>query len=332
MARINLLAWDNHRGLSHDIQLLSETLTTLGHQVQVTRLGPHRRDGRWKSRLLHLRMIWQRIRSGNRRRYLYDINIALEHVRPGYFGLARLNLLVPNPEWLSPHSQRYLQRFDAILCKTHYAIELFGTRGYRAMYVGFRSHDCLDNQITRHPAFLHLAGASRMKGTERLLALWQRHPEWPKLVVLQSPKTATVLPQPAQNIEHRIGYLDDVGEIRRLQNAHTFHLCLSETEGWGHYIVEAMSCRAVVVTCDAPPMNELIDASRGVLVGAIYGRPFNLATLHPFDETALEQVIEQLVAMDDVTRNALGDRARMWFCANDAAFTGRLDAVLRQLL
>lgn len=332
MARINLLAWDNQRGLSHDIQLLSETLTALGHQVMVTRLGPHRRDGCWKSRLLHLRMVWQRVASGGRRKHLYDVNIALEHVRPGYFGLARLNLLVPNPEWLSPHSQRYLPRFDAILCKTRYAMDLFGMRGYRTMYIGFRSHDFLDDRVARHRTFLHLAGASRMKGTERLLALWQRHPEWPKLVVLQSPTTATELPQPAQNIEHHIGYLDDAGEIRRLRNAHAFHLCLSETEGWGHYIVEAMGCRAVVVTCDAPPMNELVDSSRGVLVDAKQGHSFNLATLYPFDEASLEQSIEQLVTMDDVARKELGDRARSWFCANDAAFAGRLDAALRQLL
>jgi glycosyltransferase involved in cell wall biosynthesis len=333
MARINLLAWDNRRGLSHDIRLLSEALLALGHQVHVTRLGPHRHDGDWKASLLRLRQWWQRLRRADRRATLYDANIALEHVRPAWFGLARLNLLVPNPEWLSPRSHRYLPRFDAILCKTRYAVELFAARGCRALHIGFHSTDCLVPDVPRRPAFLHMAGASQMKGTQRLLALWQRHPEWPTLLVLQSPGTAIRLDEPAPaNIEHRIGYLGDVGEIRQLQNSHAFHLCLSETEGWGHYLVEAMSCKAVVITCDAPPMNELVTPARGILVEASEAGPFNLATLHRFDEAALEASIGRLMAMPAHERAALGEQARAWFTSNQAAFATRLDVALRQLL
>ncbi len=332
MARINLLAWDNQRGLSHDIRLLSSALVALGHQVQVTRLGPHRHDGRRKAWLAHARMWWQRLRHADPHATPYDINIALEHVRPDWFGLARLNLLVPNPEWLSPRSQRYLTRHDAILCKTRHAVELFSARGCRALHIGFRSTDCLQPEVPRQPTFLHLAGASRMKGTRRLLALWQRHPEWPRLLVLHSPHTATppVGPLPP-NIEHRIGYPGDVREVRRLQNAHLFHLCLSETEGWGHYLVEAMSCGAVVLTCNAPPMNELVTAERGILIDAGEAGPFNLSTLHRFDEAALEVAIARLLAMSEPERAALGAQARAWFESNEAGFTARLDAALRQL-
>ncbi|HEV2681258.1 MAG TPA: glycosyltransferase [Rhodanobacter sp.] len=333
MARINLLAWDNQRGLTHDIRLLSEALSELGHQVHVTRLGSHRHDGRWKSQLLRLRMWWQWLRSGGRQTKLFDANIALEHVRPDWFGLARLNLLVPNPEWLSPRSQRYLTRFDAILCKTRYAVDLFTAHGCRALHIGFRGTDCFDPTIPREPTFLHLAGASRMKGTQRLLAVWQRHPEWPKLLVLQSSRTAIRLPEPVPaNIEHRVGYLNNVREIRRLQNAHVFHLCLSETEGWGHYIAEAMSCKAVVITCDVPPMNELVTATRGLLVSAHGAGPFNLATRYHFDEAALEATIERLMTMPEHERSTLGEQARTWFASNETAFAGRLDAALRQLL
>jgi hypothetical protein len=333
MARINLLAWDNQRGLSHDIRLLSEALVALGHQVHVTRLGSHRQDGRWKSMPMYLRMLWQRLRSGGRQTKLFDVNIALEHVRPCYFGLARLNLLVPNPEWLSPRSQRYLTRFDAILCKTRYGVDLFNARGCRAIHIGFRSSDCLDESIPRQAAFLHLAGASRMKGTQRLLALWRRHPEWPKLLLLQSPKTATPAPGPTPaNIEHRVGYLNDIREIRNLQNSYRFHLCLSETEGWGHYIVEAMSCKAVVITCDAAPMNELVTTERGMLVRTADTRPFNMTTLHRFDEAALETTVERLMQMPESGHATLGEHARTWFASNEASFAARLDAALHQLL
>ncbi|EQD67759.1 glycosyltransferase, partial [mine drainage metagenome] len=67
------------------------------------------------------------------------------------------------------------------------------------------------------------------------------------------PKSATSR-RVAANIEHRIDYLDDAA-LQRLQNAHWFHLCPSETEGYGHYLVEAMGIGAVVLTTDAAPMN-----------------------------------------------------------------------------
>lgn len=333
MARINILAWDNQRGLAHDIRLLSSTLVTLGHEVHVTRLGPRRHDGRWKNFLLRSRMWSLRLLRGDRRAMLYDANIALEHVRPAWFGLARVNLLMPNPEWLSPRSQRYLNRFDAILCKTHYAAEVFRKAGCRTLHIGFRSTDCLDPDVPRERTFLHLAGASEMKGTQRLLTLWQRHPEWPKLVVLQSPRTAIGVAGPLPgNIEHRVDYLDDIREIRRLQNSHVFHVCLSETEGWGHYLVEAMSCKAVAVACDAPPMNELVDPARGVLVKASDAGQFNLATRYRFDDAALEATIKRLMAMSENECTLLGEQARAWFTSNEAAFASRLDAALRQLL
>lgn len=332
MARINLLAWDNQRGLTHDIRLLSRTLTSLGHEVDVTRLGPHRHDGRWQACKLRARMWWQRLRHADWRRTPYDINLALEHVRPDWCALARLNLLVPNPEWLSPHSQRYLPRYDAILCKTHYGVELFKSLGCRALHIGFDSTDCLDASVPRTASFLHLAGASRMKGTQRLLALWRRHPEWPKLLVLQSPRTTTPQPGPIPaNIEHRLGHVRDVGEIRQLQNSHLFHLCLSETEGWGHYIAEAMSCGAVVITSDTAPMNELVHADRGILVKATSKGKFNLASISHFDESALEAAMERLTAMPFSELAMLGKRAREWFETNEARFAQRVQAALSQL-
>lgn len=332
MARINLLAWDNQRGLTHDIHLLCRTLTSLGHEVHVTRLGPHRHDGRWQACKLGARMWWQRLRNADWQWTPYDINLALEHVRPDWCALAPLNLLVPNPEWLSPRSQRHLPRYDAILCKTRYGVELFESLGCRALHIGFDSTDCLDAGVARTASFLHLAGASKMKGTQRLLAVWRRHPEWPKLLVLQAPRTAarSAGPTPA-NIEHRFGHVSDINQIRQLQNARLFHLCLSETEGWGHYLVEAMSCAAVVITCDAAPMNELVQASRGVLVEAPRRGSLNLAAIHQFDETALEAAIERLLAMPSSELAGLGKRAREWFETNEATFAQRIHAALEQL-
>lgn len=333
MARINLIAWNNQRGLSHDLRLLRQALEERGHEVTATNAGPKRHHGAWFARAQRLRMAWRWLRSGGRAAARYDLNIMLEHVRPAFLGLARRNVLIPNQEWFSERDRRWLPRIDAILTKSQVATQVFRSEGRPVHYIGFRSIDCFDAASPRAPEFLHLAGASRMKGTERLLAVWRKHPEWPLLRVLQAPETVPADAPTAghPNIDHRIGYVKDIAEIRRLQNTHAFHLCLSEAEGWGHYIVEAMSCAAVVITCDGAPMNELVRPDRGLLVRAHEAGPLNAAIRYHFDEAALEAAVERAMAMDPAERQAMGQCARDWFLANQREFAPRLDEALRLL-
>ena len=331
---INLIGWDNGRGLSHDLRLLRETLTLQGHDVHITSVGPKRR--RWTPRALWIRLqlLRQSLQRGDGMRWKFDVNIMLEHVQPAYFSTAHRNFFIPNPEWLSKRDERHLHRFEAMLAKTRVAAATFQARGLPTRYIGFRSTDCLIPEMPRQPHFLHLAGASRMKGTARLLAVWRRHPEWPPLLVLQSPQTAQGMPTTPdrENVRHRVATLRNIEEIRRLQNSHLFHLCLSEAEGWGHYIAEAMSCGAVAITCDAPPMNELVRPDRGLLVAASAAGPLNAATRYHFDEAALEAAVERACGMDSGQYKALGAAARRWFESNQQRF-GKLlqEALLPQL-
>ena len=165
----------------------------------------------------------------------------------------------------------------------------------------------------------------------RLLDLWQKHPEWPRLTVVQSPREAKPIDPPAANIDHRVDYVDDA-ELRRLQNANWFHLCLSETEGFGHYLVEAMGVGAVTITTDAAPMNELVQRDRGVLVGYNATGIQHLATTYFFDEHLLEAEVERLLALPEEELQRLGGAAREWFLANDRGFSRRLQVALEPLL
>jgi hypothetical protein len=93
-----------------------------------------------------------------------------------------------------------------------------------------------------------------------------------------------------------------------------------------------MSARAVVITVDAPPMNEMISPERGIVVPCSRTGRQHLATTCHFEDTAMERAIEHALALDDAQCEALGAAARAWYEAEHAAFPGRLDGALRELL
>lgn len=331
MHSVHLLGFDNGVGLSRDLRLLADTLRARGYRVDFTNT---RRRGGLPGLIQRMKGKWHASRlAGRRRRGLqppYDFVLMEEHIAPAFLDDAPHRVLLPHPEWFLPRDMEALPRIDLVLAKTHEAQRVFAAQGCRALCIGFTSDDRQDASVPRERTFFHLAGSSRTKNTEPLLALWRRHPEWPRLTVVQHPREAKP-GATATNIDHRIGYLDDA-ELKRLQNAHLFHLCPSETEGFGHYIVEAMSVGAVVISLDAPPMNEMITPERGVLVPWSRTGIQHLATTFHFDDAAMERAVEGAFALGDARCNALGAAARTWYETERAAFPDRLDAALRSMV
>jgi glycosyltransferase involved in cell wall biosynthesis len=327
--RIRLIGKSNGVGLSRDLELLAGALAACG--CEVTQHPCARRDRKRRRSLLTRLAMWLRRRRGPATRPAFDVNVMLEHIWPQFVQQARLNVLVPNPEWTDRRDLAMLRVADRIWAKTAAAAQLFAARGSRVLKIGFDSEDRLERAVPRVPQFLHLAGRSPLKGTQRLLALWRRHPEWPQLTVLQDDAAGRDGREgAAANIVLQRGFADDQ-QLRVLQNAHRFHLCLSEAEGWGHYIAEAMSVGAVTFTSDAPPMNELIGAGRGVLVGARLGEQHNLARIARFDEGALEAAIAHTLLLDAAQLDAIGAAARSWFLTNKHGFAARVQLAVDDL-
>jgi hypothetical protein len=206
---------------------------------------------------------------------------------------------------------------------------LFDALGCRTDLIGFDSEDRYQPEVERERSCFHLAGKSQMKGTAPLLRLWQRHPEWPTLIVVYHLAGEPGLPA-AANIRWYSDYLPDE-ELRALQNRSRFHLCLSEAEGWGHYIVEALSVGAVTLTLDAAPMNELVQSDRGVLVSCTRRGRQHLADTVGFDDAALEGAVQHALALDEAQLARLGAAARAWFLDNRSGFAGRIGQALARL-
>ncbi|HEX7813978.1 glycosyltransferase [Dyella sp.] len=315
--RCQLIARDNGAGLSRDLQRLAEALRAHGNGAHVLGL-PHRGSvAQWLTR-------W-RLRG---KAPAFDVNLMLERIRPEFIAAARRNIVIPNPEYFRPEDRAALPRMDEAWVKTRHAQRLFDALGATTRFIGFDSEDRLLADIPRKHAFFHGPGRSGNKGTAALLRLWARHPQWPMLTIAWRRKRVEIDVLPA-NVTLLREHLDD-DDYQRMQNEHLFHLCPSQTEGYGHYIAEAMSCGAVVVTLDAEPMNELVTAERGVLVKAHAAGTQDLATLYAFDDIAMEHAVTRCVAMSAEEARDLGKAARAWFETNRAAFPDRVTEALQR--
>lgn len=258
-----------------------------------------------------------------------DAAFHLERVSPWWRRSARVHFLIPNQERFPERQVNRLRLIDHILCKSRHAAEVFSQLHPSVHTVAFTSVDrLLPGRPPDYARFFHLAGRSTLKNTSRLLALWESHPEWPVLTLVQHPDNAPATVPANVNLISR--YLPD-SELRELQNSCGVHLCPSLSEGWGHYIVEAMSCRAVVLTTDAPPMNELLAPDRGVLVPYRRSEPRHLGRNFDVDPAELETAIATLISQPASEKERLGDAARRWFEKNDREFRRTLIRLVSEL-
>lgn len=326
MKKINIVCRKSKFGLSKCTSILNQELASLGHIVTVS--NPNY-DGDIGTYINNLRysLLLQLPTQGKPANY--DINLFVEDLDPSYFSQAESNYFIPNQEWFRYRWLAYLPKVDRVLAKTQLAQQLFTSLKCETAYVGFTSEDCFVPEVPKdYSQFFHLAGNSPYKGTETILRLWEKHPEWPTLVVVQSAKH--VRTTSASNIQHHVGYIEDP-MLRSYQNRCGVHLCLSETEGFGHYIVEAMSCQALVIATDAPPVNELVTPQRGMLVDFHQAQSHRLSTRYYVDPHALERCIQVVLALSETHKAALGQNARNWYQQNGKNFKAALEKTFKDM-
>ena len=260
------------------------------------------------------------------------MNIFLEHIDPYYLPQGQINCIMPNPEFCKDTDIKLLPKMDYVLCKTHFTEKIFSSFSPPTYFTGFTSQDCLDSKVTsKSETFFHLAGRSLKKGTKLLTELWSKHPDWPNLTVVLNPQVhEKTICCTAKNISYIFKYLDQAS-LQTLQNKNLFHLCPSEAEGFGHYIVEAMSCGAITLTTDAPPMNELVTHDRGVLVKYKSKSPLNHGKKYHIDCSDLEKQIVKMIGMSSWEKKTTCTEARYWFIQNDTDFKGRFKNFLQMI-
>ncbi len=195
-----------------------------------------------------------------------DICIAIEVITPQQLVPGTANWFIPNSEWYFPCWNGQLARFSKILCKTKdcYNIWCKKVGAGKCVYIGWESLDFYDPDATRLPAFLHMAGKSETKNTAAVIAAWRNYKLPYHLTAVAWRPDIVRLCQNVPNVTHVERYSD--ADVARAMNTNIFHVMPSRYEGFGHYIHEAIGCGGIVLTTDAPPMNEFNGIHREFLI------------------------------------------------------------------
>lgn len=238
-----------------------------------------------------------------------DVNIFLEVAEPAFFRFASQQWIVPNPEWWFRGWTSL--PWTRVLTKTLDAQRIFaGLYGERATYLGWRARDFYNPTTVRTPTFLHVAGKSHFKNTQAVVDA-SRIYQFPVTFVGEA---------------HAFGPRVPDHEIARLMNTHQFHLMPSAYEGYGQVLHEAQGCGQIVLTTDAPPMNELRAAI--LIPPEPDAKPHHLGRLHRVTPEAIWTGVQRAVQLSADDQQWLSHAARVAFEGETKLFRQRLDALL----
>lgn len=296
---INIFSVRNGKGLEKDQNILAQELHQLGC---ITHCYDFERD--------------KEIQQA-------DINVFFQVVKPQWFSRAKVNWFVPNPEWYWQDID-LLKDIDLILCRTKEVQRIFNELNIKTYFLGFTSKDCYDPLVQKDFSnMIHVAGGSAQKGTMPIIKSWIKNSDFPFIRIIKWRHRFPNKYDNLQGISTRI----PPQKLSRWQNACGVHLCLSETEGFGHYLMEAMSTRAVVVTTNAPPMNEFIT---DFLVPYKKSDRQALGINYYVDENKLQDTIRTIMATPYPQLREIGNKNRKMFALKTREFRDNLRTLISE--
>jgi Glycosyl transferases group 1 len=292
---VNLISHDNGVGLTQDVRLLRDLLESRGHEVQFAE---------WREGVRHA-----------------DVNFHIELFEPRHMATAKTNIGLFNLEWFDKHQASAFGMFAQLWAKSQEAFRIYEELGrglWPVYFTGFASRD-MRREVAKERFCLHVRGKAAQKGTDSVLEAWRRHGDrLPRLVITSAQDFDGMSWRRHPNVEVQIGFKSE-DEIATLMSRAWWHICPSETEGWGHYIAEAISCESIVVTTNASPMNEHVRPEHGVLLPT-HPQPSGLVTRHRVEPDTLAEAVLALASKSEVELAEMGTRARAHWEARQADF------------
>ena len=235
----------------------------------------------------------------------YDKQIFIEHIYPNLLNNSICNIFIPNLEFINKNDFNLMKtgHIKYIISKTNCSYEsLYTLFGDKVLKWNWSSINRNINRINPDfDQYLHIKGKSRYKNSQMILDTWMRHPEWPMLhIVSYGEKTINgflEIKHPVLVNDNITLYQYELDEItlESLMNRCGNHICPSETEGYGHYINEARSVGAVLITTNAAPMNEFTSYKYGFLVSSTEHTTRGFGKYYKLNEKELEKTIQKCI-------------------------------------
>jgi hypothetical protein len=248
-----------------------------------------------------------------------DVNIFLELINPHLFTLAKQQWFIPNPEWF--FQREYLHKFDKILAKTKDTQRIFTQLGSdKVSFLGWKSRDLYMPALEKDRRFLHISGKSQFKNTQAVIDCWTKYtPQVPLVIVGQHYQPIGI-----PNIQHFFR-LDD-GALKTLMSSCQFHLLPSAYEGFGHALHEAFGVKAVVITTDASPMNEV---PAPILVASTSQKPYNFGMLKLVTPEDVYCAVNKALSLTNEECTVIGEQARQFFDQEVQKFSYNLEELCK---
>ena len=261
----------------------------------------------------------------------YDIQIFLEHICPNLLKNAKENIYIPNLEMISKLDYE-------ILVKTNYITKIIAKTD--SCYNILRNHPEIKQKILQwkwnsidrnipeitpdYNQYLHVKGQSRFKQSQMIINLWLKHPEWPMLNIVHHGNIngngylEIKKPITFDNITIYQYKLEE-DELKELMNKCGVHICTSFIEGYGHYINEARSVGAVIITPDCEPMNEMVNKN-GLLIKVEEKRKYNFGISNVLNENELKNTLIKCFYLDEETKIQMGNISKKLYQNNAELF------------
>ena len=245
------------------------------------------------------------------------------------------SIFIPNPECFVRRDFLKAQKVNFFWHKTKMSLNLLKPlyQNSSHIFTDFTSYALNACQPLSYENIVHFRGKSGQRHTKELLDVWARHPEWPQLrVQLYGPDCPFEFHNwlKFNNIFIYLGRMENDQYLKEVSNG-GIQLCLSSKEGFGHYINEAKSLGALVITLDAPPMNELISPEMGILVPYINSEPINSGWSYSTNAELIESAVVEVLSMPLSKRKKIGSLAKNDFAIRHNQFFSTIQNITSQL-
>jgi hypothetical protein len=181
-----------------------------------------------------------------------DVNIHLEVPCRAAYPYAKVNVIIPNPEWWYKESWAWVERDASTVFfhKSKHSEALFGNKG---SLIGWRC-PALDKPVIdkkKIDQVLFIVGGSKNKKAAADIIVESWRPEYNKLIILSSVAGAE-----KPNVLWIKQFITNE-EKQQLLAVSKYHIVASLAEGFGYTMVESIAAGAKILWTDIPVYKEL---------------------------------------------------------------------------